>query len=286
MFSRLIGLLALAFAGSAGFAAAADDVPVPALTGAIVDRTGTLSAQDLRSIDADLRAFAARRGSQVAVLLVPSTKPESIEQYSLRVAEAWKIGRAKVDDGVILVVAKEDRALRLEVGYGLEGAIPDAIAKRVISETIAPHFRNGNFAGGIREGTATLIKLIEGEKLPAPAFAAPPSGAPGIGDLFIPLIIAIVVGGMLKGRFGKLLGAAMVGAGFGGLAWGFNGSLMVALAAAIIGFLFTLASGSSGGGGGGGSWRDGSSGGFGGGSSGGFGGGGGGFGGGGASGRW
>ena len=282
MLSRLIGLLALALAGLVGFTAAAAAVPVPPLAGAIVDRSGTLSAQDLRSIDTDLRAFAARRGSQVAVLLVPSTKPESIEQFSMRVAETWKIGRAKVDDGVILVVAKEDRALRLEVGYGLEGAIPDAIAKRVISETIAPRFRSGDFAGGIREGTSTLMKLIEGEQLPAPAFAAPASGAPGIGDLFVPMIIAVAVGSMLMNAFGKLPGAAMAGAGFGVAAWWILGSLLIALAAAFIGFLFALFSGASGGrhfGGGSGGWG-------GGGSGGGFAGGGGSFGGGGASGRW
>lgn len=287
MFARLFGLLTLALAGSVGFSAAAlaDEVPVPPLSGAIVDRSGTLAAQDLRSIDAELRAFAARRGSQIAVLLVPSTKPETIEQFSLRVAEAWKIGRAKIDDGVILVVAKEDRALRLEVGYGLEGVIPDAVAKRVISETIAPRFRSGDFAAGIREGTATLMKLIEGEKLPAPAFAASASGAPGVGDLFAPLIIAAVVGSMLMSAFGKLPGAAMAGAGFGVVAWWMMGSFLIALAAAFIGFLFALLSGSSGsrqggsGGWGGGSWG-------GGGPGGGFGGGGGSFGGGGASGRW
>jgi uncharacterized protein len=285
MFSRLTGLLVLAFAGMPGFAAAAaDTVPVPPLTGAIVDRSGTLSAQDLRSIDAELQAFAARRGSQVAVLLVPSTKPESIEQFSLRVAEAWKIGRAKVDDGVILVVAKEDRALRLEVGYGLEGAIPDAVAKRVISETIAPHFRNGDFAGGIRDGTATLMKLIEGEKLPAPAYAAPASAAPDIGDLFVPLIIAAAAGAMLMKAFGKLPGAGMAGAGFGLVAWWIMGSLLIALAAAFIGFLFALLNGASGGRHFGGGWGGGGWGG--GGSGGGFSGGGGGFGGGGASGRW
>ena len=281
MFSRLFGLLMLALAGWVGLSAAAVavEVPVPPLSGAIVDRSGTLAAQDLRSIDAELRAFAARRGSQIAVLLVPSTKPESIEQFSLRVAEAWKIGRGKIDDGVILIVAKEDRALRLEVGYGLEGAIPDAIAKRVISETIAPRFRSGDFAAGIHEGTATLMKLIEGEKLPAPAFAAPASGAPGIGDLFAPLIIAAVVGSMLMSAFGKLPGAAMAGAGFGVVAWWIMGSFLIALAAAFIGFLFALLSGSSGG-------RHRGGGGWGGGSSGGFGGGGGSFGGGGASGRW
>ena len=286
---RIVGtaIAVVAGAGVFGFSTAAAEVPVPPLSGAIVDLTASLPAQDLRSIDADLRAFAARRGSQVAVLLVPSTKPESIEQYSLRVAEAWKIGRAKVDDGVILVVAKDDRSLRLEVGYGLEGAIPDAIAKRVISETIAPRFRNGEFAAGIREGTGTLMKLIEGEHLPEPAFTHTDTNAFGVSDLFVPLIVAAAAGSVLMSMFGKLPGAALAGAGFGVAAWWMLGSVFVGLAAAFVGFLFSLLGSASRGRhiGGGGGW--GSGGGWGnGGSGGGFGGGGGGFGGGGASGRW
>ncbi len=286
MLARRFGLPGLAIAAAlifstAGFVAAADALPVPPLTGAVVDRTGALSAQDLSSIDAGLRAFAQRRGSQIAVLLVGTTRPESIEQYSLRVAESWKIGRAKVDDGVILVVATEDRTLRLEVGYGLEGAIPDAIAKRVISETIAPRFRSGDFAGGIREGSAALMKLIEGEQLPAPAFGHTGASSSGIEDLFIPLIIAAGVGSVLMSVFGKLPGAAMAGAGFGVAAWWILGSLLAGLVGALVGFLFALFGGGSAGRhfSGGGGWGGGSSGG-------GFGGGGGGFGGGGASGRW
>ena len=159
----------LAFAALAGAARA--DVPVPPLKARVTDLTGTLNIQQTAELEARIAAFEARRGSQIAVLLLPTTRPEEIEQYSIRVAEAWKIGRKKVDDGLILVVAKDDRALRIEVGYGLEGAIPDSLARRVIDEKITPRFRAGDFYGGVRDGVDQLIKLAEGEKLPPPAAA-------------------------------------------------------------------------------------------------------------------
>ncbi|MSQ53487.1 MAG: YgcG family protein [Betaproteobacteria bacterium] len=287
MFFRLIGLLALALAGLVALtgATAADEVAIPPLAGAIVDRTATLSPEDLRGIDADLKAFAQRKGSQVAVLMVPSTKPEAIEQYSIRVADAWKIGRAKVDDGVIMVIAKDDRALRIEVGYGLEGAIPDAIAKRVISENIAPRFRAGDFAGGIRDGTATLMKLIEGEKLPAPAFVPSGSKQSSLWDLLVPLFVAAAIGTVMISMMGRLPGAALAGVGFGVAAWWIMGALLIAGVGALVAFLLVLANSTSGaghyGGGSGGSWGGGSRS-----SNDSFSGGGGSFGGGGASGDW
>ena len=280
MLSRLVGLLALIIAGHV----TADELAIPPLTGAIVDRTATLSAQDLRSIDADLKAFAQRKGSQVAVLMVSSTKPEAIEQYTIRVAEAWKIGRAKVDDGVIMVIAKDDRTLRIEVGYGLEGAIPDAIAKRVISETIAPRFRAGDFAGGIRDGTATLMKLIEGENLPAPAFAPSHSSQSSLWDLLVPLFVALAIGTVMMGIMGRLPGAALASVGFGVASWWIMGTLLIAGIGALVAFLLVLANGASRGGhysGGGSGWGAGGSS-----SSDSFSGGGGSFGGGGASGDW
>src|SRR3954451_16963727 len=143
--SLLALMLAFAFAAFA-------DVAVPPLTGRVVDMTATLSSSDIASLDRTLKDFEARKGSQVAVLIVPTTKPERIEQSSLRVAEAWKIGRKKIDDGAILVVAKDDRKLRIEVGYGLEGALTDVTAKRIIDEVITPKFRSGDFAGGISAG--------------------------------------------------------------------------------------------------------------------------------------
>ena len=122
----------------------------------------------MTSLDATLQAFEARKGSQIAVLIVPTTSPESIEQFSIRVADAWKIGRKTIDDGAILVVAKDDRSLRIEVGYGLEGVLTDATAKRIIDEVIVPKFRTGDFAGGISDGVDRMLKVIDGEPLPAP----------------------------------------------------------------------------------------------------------------------
>src|ERR1700744_3547730 len=149
--------------------AAFADVAVPPLTGRVVDQTGTLSSDTVASLSQKLKDFEARKGSQIAVLIVPTTAPETIEQYSIRVAEAWKIGRRKIDDGALLVVAKEDRKLRIEVGYGLEGALPDVTARRIIDEIIVPHFRTGDFAGGISAGVDRIIRIIDGEPLPKPA---------------------------------------------------------------------------------------------------------------------
>src|SRR3974390_3581884 len=144
------------------------EVAVPPLTGRVVDQTGTLSSGDIASLTQTLKALELRKGSQVAVLIVPTTQPETIEQYSIRVAEAWKIGRKKIDDGALLVIAKDDRKLRIEVGYGLEGALNDATAKRIIDEIIVPDFRAGDFAGGISAGVDRIIRIVDGEPLPAP----------------------------------------------------------------------------------------------------------------------
>src|SRR5437764_2419231 len=148
--------------------AAPADVAVPPLSGRVVDQTGTLSSGDIASLTQTLKNLEARKGSQLAVLIVPTTEPETIEQYSIRVAEAWKIGRKKIDDGALLVVAKNDRKLRIEVGYGLEGALNDVTARRIIDEVITPRFRSGDFAGGISAGVDRIVRLIDGEKLPAP----------------------------------------------------------------------------------------------------------------------
>src|ERR1700742_4315712 len=147
------------------------DVAVPPLSGRVVDQTGTLSSDTIASLTQTLKDLQARKGSQIAVLIVPTTAPETIEQYSIRVAEAWKIGRKKIDDGALLVVAKNDRHLRIEVGYGLEGALTDATTKRIIDEVITPKFKAGDFAGGIAAGVNRMIGVIDGEKLPA---AEPP----------------------------------------------------------------------------------------------------------------
>ncbi len=263
-------------------------VPVPPLTGHVTDQTGTLTAAQRAELEQQLTAFEARKGSQLAVLLVPTTAPEPVETYALRVAEQWKLGRKKIDDGAILVVAKDDRALRIEVGYGLEGALNDATAKRIISEVILPRFAQQDMAGGIAAGMAQMMRVVDGEPLPAPAQRR---GTQQGGDLgqYAPVlfIVALAVGGVLRSMLGRLPGAVVTGGVVGAVAWFVVGAMSVALLAGIGGLIFTLLGGSGlarglggfyGGGGRGG--------GFGGGGGGGFGGGGGGFGGGGASGRW
>ena len=276
---RQIFAALLLLAGLCGTARA--DVPVPPLKTRVTDLTGTLSAQQQGELEARIAAYESRRGGQIAVLLLPTTKPEEIEQYSIRVAEAWKIGRKKVDDGLILVVAKDDRRLRIEVGYGLEGAIPDSVAKRVIDERITPRFRDGDFYGGVRDGVDQLIKLAEGEKLPPQAAAAGRQRAPdNLIDLILPgLAFVFIVGTFLKAMLGRFPGSLAAGAGVGLIAWLLFG-IMFGAVALVIGFLLAFANIGTGRGGGWSSGRGGSSGGSW------SGGGGGGFGGGGSSGRW
>ncbi|HEY5128460.1 MAG TPA: YgcG family protein [Bradyrhizobium sp.] len=269
--------------------AAAADVAVPPLSGRVVDQTGTLSSGDIAALTQSLQSLEARKGSQVAVLIVPTTAPETIEQYSIRVAEAWKIGRKKIDDGALLVVAKNDRKLRIEVGYGLEGALNDVTAKRIIDEVITPKFRSGDFAGGISAGVDRIIAVIDGEKLAAPA----PQQSPGLLSHIDPLnpfvLFGIfVVGALLRTMLGRLIGSAATGGIVGLLAWLVAGSLAASLIAGAIAFVFTMFGESiASSNGGHGNWS-GSGGSFSGSSSdgGGFGGGGGSFGGGGASGSW
>lgn len=261
-------------------------VAVPDLSRRVTDLTATLSAQQIAELDARLAALEARKGSQIAVLIVPTLEGEDIAQFGIRVADKWKIGRGKIDDGVILIVAKNDRTLRIEVGYGLEGAIPDAIAKRVIAETITPHFKAGDFYGGIEAGVAQLQKLIDGEPLPAPARKGA-SGAPD--NLLGLLVIGFVIGNVLVPILGRGTASGVAGLGTAGLGWMASGAL---LSSALLGggvLLAVLLLGSMGRGGGWGSGGYGGGGlgggGFGGGG-GSWGGGGGGFGGGGASGSW
>ncbi len=277
-------LFAAFILGSAHIACAR--VAVPPLTGRVSDQTTTLTAEQKAALEATLQAFEARKGSQIAILIVPTTAPETIEQYALRVAELWKLGRKKVDDGAVLVVAKTDRALRIEVGYGLEGALNDATSKRIISEIITPRFQQADFYGGIAAGVDQIIRVVDGEALPEPA--AKPSGDVTGFQQYIPvlLILALVVGGLLRAMLGRLPGSLITGGAVAVVAWLLAGAVSIALVAGVIALLFTLLSGGMGrmGGYGGAGYRGGfGSGGFGGG---GFGGGGGGFGGGGASGRW
>jgi uncharacterized protein len=305
----LFALLPAAFLP--GIAAAQELQPIPPLKARVTDLTGTLTPEQIQSLEEMLAALEQKKGAQVAVLIVPTTKPEAIEQYSLRVVEAWKLGRGKpatgdqyspsVDDGVLLLVAKEDRRVRIEVGYGLEGAIPDGIAKRIIDESIVPRFRRGDYFGGIQAGLQDLQARIEGEDLPPPAWAPGNETQQEEGIFgFLPLLLfAFVAGTILSSIVGRFLGAGAGGLAAGLLGAGAVGSVPLAVGAAILVFFLVLLMAPSrsgmnrvgrhtygdgpimfpGGWGG----RGGRGGGFGGG---GFGGGGGSFGGGGASGDW
>jgi uncharacterized protein len=284
-------LAALALLGFAPLAPA-QDVPVPPLVARVTDTAGVLDSAQRSRLEEKLAAFEARKGSQIAVLIVPTTQPETIEQYGIRVAEQWKVGRKGVDDGAILLVARDDRALRIEVGYGLEGALPDIVSKRIIEDTIVPRFKLGDFAGGIDAGVDAMIKVIDGEPLPEPkTWASPKVGLEAIQHLLvIGFVLVFVVGGILRAMFGRIPAAALIGGATGLLAWGLVTSVAAAVVVAVIAFIVTLIGGTPGVGGRRGGWGGGFPGAGGGGWSGGgggsWGGGGGGFGGGGASGRW
>lgn len=263
--------------------AVAAEVPVPPLAGRVVDVTGTLTSGEIASLTRKLEAFENRKGSQIAVLMVPTTQPETIEQFSIRVADAWKIGRKNIDDGAILVVAKNDRGVRIEVGYGLEGSLTDATTRRIIDEDIVPKFKNGDFAGGISAGVDRMMQVIDGEKLPAPEpqWHNLPFSA---NDMPFLIIVALFISGILRALLGRVIGSAATGVLIGVLVSMIGGSLAVSVILGVIAFVLAFAIGAFGGGG----WAGAGAGGYGnsGGSDGGFSGGGGGFGGGGASGRW
>ncbi len=282
---------AVALAAALLPALAAGEVAVPPLTARVTDQTATLDPAQRAELETKLAAFEAKKGSQVAVLIVPSTQPETIEQYAIRVVDQWKLGRKGVDDGVLLLVGKNDRKMRIEVGRGLEGVIPDAIAKRIVAEYIAPRFRDGDFNAGIAAGVDRILALAEGEPLPAPAETwQGGSGERDWFDLFVFALIALaVLHGLLRAILGRFGAAAVIGGAAGVLIWLLASVLVLAFLGGIIAFVVSLfANASTGGrrsvggwGSGGGSWSSG-----GGGGGGGFSGGGGGFSGGGASGSW
>jgi uncharacterized protein len=291
----LLALLAVIAFFSAADALSADLQTIPPLTARVTDTTGTLDAQQKQSLEATLAALEQRKGAQLAVLLVPTTQPEDIAQYSIRVVEAWKLGRQKVDDGALLIVAKNDHRVRIEAGRGLEGAIPDAAGARIIREYITPKFRAGDFYGGIGDALGALTKLIDGEELPPPLTddRSPHKGRSN--TLFNALIAVLFASIWLRSMFGRLPGApraGLVGVICGGIAFFLTGIVVAALGAGLLGALIGIMSGGGGGfagRGGFGGMGGGLGGGFGGGSfggGGGFSGGGGGFAGGGASGSW
>lgn len=261
-------------------------VEVPDFSARVVDLTQTLTASEQSALEDKLKAFEATKGSQIAVLIVPTTQPEAIEQYAIRVVDEWKVGRKDIDDGLLILIAKNDRKMRIEVGYGLEGAIPDLYAKRIITETMTPYFKQGDFAGGIDAAVNQLIGLIEGEPLPAPKKANLSSSQL---EGLLPLLLfgGMISGMMLRGVFGTFMGSALNGGLVGTIVFFIGLSLFGAGILGLIAFIFTLMMGGGRGVNGYGGYPT-----RGGGYSGGFGGGGfsgglgGGFGGGGASGSW
>jgi uncharacterized protein len=286
----LATLVALAAAEPAG---AQSLQPVPPLAARVTDLTDTLKAADRAALEDKLAAFEARKGAQIVVLVVPTTQPEAIEQYSIRVVDAWKLGREKPDDGALLLVAMQDRALRIEVGRGLEGALTDLVSNRIIDETITPRFREGDFAGGISAGVDRMIAVVDGEPLPDTE-AHWSEGPQRIANV-LPLLFGIVIVGsaVLRSLFGRAFGALATGGVAGGVAWFVTQllgmSIGVGVAALVLSLMLGLGNGGrwssrpghggwSPGGWGGGGMRSGGGGGF--------RGGGGSFGGGGASGRW
>ncbi len=262
-------------------------VDVPILSVRVTDLTHTLSPQQVQTLESKLADFEAKKGSQIAVLILPTTQPEDIAQFGIKVADLWRIGRKGVDDGLIFIIAKDDRQFRLEVGYGLEGVIPDAIAKRITSETVKPYFKTGDYFGGINAGIDQIMGLIEGETLPPPALQQQYSQSSDGSFLFM-LFGGLFIGSILSSFFGRATGALL-----GGIGSGFVASMVLGfgIGALIIGFLvfFLLSARFTGGGGGwsnGGGYYGGSGGFGGGGGNSTWSGGGGGFGGGGASDSW
>jgi uncharacterized protein len=247
MFPRLAALLLAAFC-LGGQAAA--DVPVAQLTARVTDLTATLSAEQKAQLENKLATFEQKKGSQIAVLILPTTQPESIEQYAVRVFETWKLGRAKEMDGVLLIVAKNDRRMRIEVGYGLEGALPDAHAKRIIAEIMTPFFKAGDFYRGIDAGVDAIVAAIDKEALPAPDQRRQGSASPGadyqalLMILFFGVVVLSRIGTNIMGRFTGSLAAA---AGTGFLAWVVGGLLFGAIGIALFTFFASLLLGSSGG---------------------------------------
>lgn len=297
----IVGLLAagvLSGAPSAAFAQS-DLQPIPTLEKRVTDVADILPAPAESALEEKLAAFEARKGAQIAVLIVASTAPEEIEQYSIRVVDAWKLGRQRVDDGALLIVAVDDRRLRIEVGRGLEGVLTDLVSNRIIQETITPRFRSGDYAGGIDAGVDRMIAVVDGEPLPEPEQAWEGESSGGFEEILgIVFVVAVILSAILRKVLGRILGAVTTGGVLGALGMLITGALGLALLAGFVGFVVGLAGGVptgrfathrgrgrwdggfGGGGFGGGGFGGG---GFGGG---GFGGLGGGFGGGGASGSW
>ncbi len=217
-------------------------VPVPPLTARVMDQTGSLAAADVAALEQQLQTFEQQRGTQIVVLVLPSTAPEDITDFTQRLGDAWKIGRREVGDGLLLVVALNDRRLRIAPAKSLEGAVPDLAAQRIIDQVIAPAFRQGDVAGGLRAGLSHLQARIEGEALPLPEPGAPRQ-ADGVDwlDLAVLFIVAVpLVATVLRRLLGQRLGALAAGGAAGVLAWSMTGLLWLGVIAGLIGLMTAL----------------------------------------------
>jgi uncharacterized protein len=236
------GLVAVVLALAALSARA--QVAVPSASARVTDLTGTLSGQAVNRLESKLAAFEAGKGSQILVLIVPTTEPEDIEQYGIRVFDAWKPGRKGVDDGAILLVAKNDHRVRIEVGRGLEGALTDVTVGHIISDTITPHFKLSDYDGGVEAGIDQILAVVSGEPLPEPDKKWESHG--GLSNaLPLLLLVAVVASGILRSVFGRLLGSLLTGGVVGGAAWVLSHVLIVGVGAGVVGFLFATLWGSS-----------------------------------------
>jgi len=206
----------------------------------VTDLTGTLTAEQQSVLEEKLHAFEARKGSQLAVLIVPTTKPEEIEQYSIRVVDQWKLGRKKVEDGALLIIAKDDHAMRIEVGYGLEGVLTDVISHRIITETITPLFRQGDFYGGINAGLDQMIRVVDGEQLPPPDEEWHGRVQNTVGLLPFLFVGVLIGSAVLRAIFGRTLGSAITGASAGGVLWLVGHALVLAVLGGGVAFVLSL----------------------------------------------
>jgi len=223
--------------------------PIPALQSRVTDLTATLDAQQRLTIETELAALEHRKGAQLGVLIVATTQPEDIAQYAIRVYDAWQLGRTGIDDGALLIVAKDDRAVRIEVARGLEGAIPDAAAARIIREYLTPRFRNGDFYGGIHDALGAMTSLVDGEPLPAPWHGVREPRASG--DFMQAVMFGVFAGFWARAMFGRASAvprAGLVGAVTGGVGWLVSGLVPLGIGLAVFGMLVGFLGGGGGGG--------------------------------------
>ncbi len=219
--------------------------PIPPLQARVTDTAGLLSSSQQAELEQILSSFEARKGSQIAVLVIPSTEPESIAEYSVRVFDQWKLGRKGTNDGALLVVAKDDHKLWITSGRGLEGVLTDADSKRIVSEVIVPLFKHGDFAGGIKSGVERMIKIVDGETLPPPQSQGYRHGddTDWVSMLPFALLIAFVSGSIFRAMFGRFFGSIVAGGLTGFITWVLFSILGISLLAGALAFIFNLLAG-------------------------------------------